>query len=468
MEVPRSAPTQVNYKDVLPLAIPSSSNRRQFLPVNGSAFTPTGSNIIRIDVNADSMLDTQHSYLQYTIANTTALNNLYLDTGPCWISRLRIESGGVTLEDINEYGQLTALLRASQNSAGKNVGENVLLNGGNPNIKTEGGAFVVGATVDTDPKYPITNAAAIADNTLIPNALVGPVNRTFCVPLFSGLLNCEKYIPLILMNAGLTIELTLAPQRAVGIANTIADPAVVAVPTYSITDCRYVAHLIDMDRNFYDSLRQEMSMSGSIAIHGQTWRHFQGNVAAGATSGVINIPARLKSIKSIFTKQRYTTGTVNSAGSVVYSTTPMEFCDTSGWQFQIGSVNYPQAQVSVSSTNLAPSACELLKAFGKLGDAVSDCSLSVLNFQKGDKDTQAAGAATSGGSIPMFCIGYDLEAFQRSALESGIDTANRALPINLTINYSEAVPAGGITTDSYVVADAFFYINTDGTATPST
>ena len=93
-----------------------------------------------------------------------------------------------------------------------------------------------------------------------------------------------------------------------------------------------------------------------------------------------------------------------------------------------------------------------------------------MNFQKGDFTSDGAGgtASSRSGSIPMFIIGYDLEAFQRSALESGIDTANRALPINLTLNYSVAPPAGGITVDNYVVADAFYYINSDGTATPST
>ena len=60
----RIAPPQVNYDNVLPLAIESRSNRREFLPVNGQTFSNTnGATICRIDVNADSMLDASHSYL---------------------------------------------------------------------------------------------------------------------------------------------------------------------------------------------------------------------------------------------------------------------------------------------------------------------------------------------------------------------------------------------------------------------
>ena len=64
----RVAPPQVNYDNVLPLAIESRSNRREFLPVNGQRFSNDGgSTIVRIDVNADSMLDATHSYLDYML-----------------------------------------------------------------------------------------------------------------------------------------------------------------------------------------------------------------------------------------------------------------------------------------------------------------------------------------------------------------------------------------------------------------
>ena len=480
MEVDRRAPSQVNYKDILPLAIPSSSNRRQFLPVNGSAFTPTGSNIIRIDVNADSMLDTQHSYLQYTINNLATVAaggaNLALDQGVPWIQRLRIESGGVTLEDTMEYGRLYALLQNSQMAVSKNSGENTCLMG-NCGLLGGTGGLTAGAAAGTGYGTAVVRCNKSVSNVSAFNQVILPEGQaTFTIPLFSGLLNCEKYIPLILMNAGITIELTLQRPELVGVSGPDASPAVgTVVPQYSISDCRYVAHLVDLDRNFYDALRAEMAFTGSIAIHGQTWRHFSANISAGTASANINIPARMKSIKSIFSTFRNTTLT---DGVTSFSTSAFQKCGCSQWQYRIGSVYYPQASVAVAGNNLAPTLCEVLKAFGKLGDVVADSSFSQEGFSKGDC---AGGAASS--SLPsfsgnvqdtvasqQFCIGYDLEAFQRSALESGVDTANRALPISLEWrgDNANAPLVGGITVDNYVVADAFFYVNQDGTATPST
>ena len=54
-----AAPRSVNYTDTLPLAIASAQNRRSLYLQNGQSFTDTGSNIIRIDVNADGLLDIQ-------------------------------------------------------------------------------------------------------------------------------------------------------------------------------------------------------------------------------------------------------------------------------------------------------------------------------------------------------------------------------------------------------------------------
>ena len=88
-----AAPSSVNYANTLPLAIASTQNRRSFFPQNGQNFTDTGSNIIRIDVNADGLLDCQQSYLEFTL--TSLVNNTRtLDQGHPWIKRLTIESAG--------------------------------------------------------------------------------------------------------------------------------------------------------------------------------------------------------------------------------------------------------------------------------------------------------------------------------------------------------------------------------------
>ena len=62
-----TAPRSVNYADTLPLAVSSTQNRRSFFPQNGQSFSDTSNSIIRIDVNADGLLDAQQSYLEFTL-----------------------------------------------------------------------------------------------------------------------------------------------------------------------------------------------------------------------------------------------------------------------------------------------------------------------------------------------------------------------------------------------------------------
>ena len=65
----RVAPSSLNYDNILPLAIESRANRREFRPNNGATFSnATGATHIRIDINADSMLDALNSYLSVDIS----------------------------------------------------------------------------------------------------------------------------------------------------------------------------------------------------------------------------------------------------------------------------------------------------------------------------------------------------------------------------------------------------------------
>ena len=61
----------------------------------------------------------------------------------------------------------------------------------------------------------------------------------------------------------------------------------------------------------------------------------------------------------------------------------------------------------------------------------------------------------------------DLEAFQRVAIESGVNTADRSLPISLILGYTTANLPTATNVDVFVLADALFYINGDGSMSVS-
>lgn len=522
MEDGRVAPPQVNYDNVLPLAIESRSNRREFLPINGQSFSnSTGATICRIDVNADSMLDATHSYLECDITNEAGANSfLALNPfTPSWIQRLRIESGGVVIEDINEYSRLYSMLTLAQtpkeyiknnlatlglykshtsallnNAAAGNV--DLPTNGGNMQLIANGAAGagnvqrvaqsvdelhysmsadcivngVAGETTDgtraTDRITP-ANGAFAAGGVQSFNRLASNATRKMCIPLVSGWLNMDKYIPLIMMNAGFTIELTLCDANRIGITQTETGGAAQGAlidSAWKITNVRYVSHLIDLDRSFYDRLRMVMDDAGGVLqLAGQTYRHFSGLFEANAnTQNTIALPARVKSVKSIFgTFIRSNQMGVNAN----YDTSVFQRAGITSFRFEIGSVRYPQTDVSCNGNDgQAQREAELDKAFGKIGDYQHQKAYSAKHTTNdaGERD----GTTMRGSCLSAFMIGYDFEAFNRVMLEQGIDTASRSLPINVIIN-TDGNAGGQVRGDFYVLCDAVFFVNLDGTASVS-
>ena len=281
----RVAPSALNYDNILPLAIESRSNRREFRPNNGATFSnATGATHIRIDVNADSMLDPLNSYLEVNISNETAGTFLGLAPfGPAFIQRLRIESGGVVIEDIDEYSRLYAMTSlcqcpkdylnnnynamgmyqklASSNHRSANAnGQDRRFTNSDVCGSSNGGAVIANpVSLTNDLEYPpslqckiagMDNGAVIADNaanrvtaSALNNHCKTPVGggHTMCIPLLSGFLNMDKYIPLIMMNAGFTIDIELVADTKIGCATTEAAGAQTAVAgcNYAVTNGRF-------------------------------------------------------------------------------------------------------------------------------------------------------------------------------------------------------------------------------------
>ena len=128
-QIIETAPTSVLYGDQLPLAIQAKSQRKLFFPTTGGNYSGSGNNICRIDLAYDGMIDTSQSYLQFDVKNaaTNAPGNAGAaagftpDMGQPFINRLRVECGGVVLEDIQNYNHLLGgILAPSQNGSSNN------------------------------------------------------------------------------------------------------------------------------------------------------------------------------------------------------------------------------------------------------------------------------------------------------------------------------------------------------------
>jgi len=209
-------------------------------------------------------------------------------------------------------------------------------------------------------------------------------------------------------------------------------------------------------------------MSGGVlTLAGQTYRHFSGQTSAGAES-VINIPARVKSMKSIFFFSKGAAADANANYDLGGGGT----MGIQEYQLKIGSVTYPPtpvqcshrggAAIGATGSQRAEQLMELAKAWGNVG---SSKGLGILDSTTAY--TIESTKAKSNEPYRFAPFGMDLEAFQRVAIESGVNTADRSLPISLILGYNTGNLPTATNVDVFVLADALFYINGDGSMSVS-
>ena len=437
------APNSVNYGDQLPLGIEAKSNRRLFFPSTGDSYASNGTNIIRITLNSDSMLDTSLSYLKFNLKNTTTTDAVSFDLGQPVISRLVVSSGGVVLEDIQNYHHLVGgILAPAQYGAGNHNTD--ALNRNFFQDQTNVVGFGAGSKTS-----PITGGVS-ADNGRCSVAQGETI--TCCYKLYSGLLDNDKYLPLVLMNNGIDIEIHLAGPNEAGCSAGANDV------NFEITSVRYVAHLIELQRDFYDMLRMTQQNSGGVLqIAGQSFRNFTGDISATATGEInINVPVRARSIKSLLWK------TSSQAGQETFTLSQGSNMNLSQYQVKIGATNYPPTAVQVNkSTNKIEPYLELEKSFGKLGSTIHTNMLTNQCYLASHK---GSGGKDSNSTFAPF--GLDLESF-RAEIENGVDTSSRALPMTLSLTLGTDGVFEASTCFIYALIDTLFFVNMDGSVSVS-
>jgi len=481
MDTGRKLPRNANYMDHLPLALPSMAKRRVFFPVNGSSFTATGNNIIRIDLTADAFLDTKNSYLSFRFNNTSGQAcGIDFGGGYSFIRRLRVEQAGNILTDCNSYNKLmSSILLPCQgdkdNVKSRSVAEAVVRFN---NDKANGNATAAcpaadlsGASLTT----PANGAGLILNNAVAPpGAPTAGSVATINIPLVNGLLgvNQDKMIPLQLLGSSpITIEIELAPTLDIGVFAAAPGAA------YTIDNVRYVASLVETPPALDEQLRMVQEQSGgAIMLSGIDYTHFQGTISQGATGQQnINVPARRRSIKSILwsgASQNFVAGGAN-AQDARYNLSFGGNFNMTEYSVKVGSIQYPSEPVRCDYGLAAgpdgvrgEHVAELEKCFGTLGSTIGLGSLSTTNFALVDCDVANMTAVVAPGAADATHLfspfGIDMESFQRvSAGHDGVNTADRATPISLQLTIGAAA-ADAITIDAYVVYDSLFYIDATG------
>ena len=468
----RVLPSNADYRDVLPMAVNSKSARRIFYPVNGNTFTSDGNNIIRIDISGDAFLDPKLSFLKFRFTNNCAAATCGFDYGGGhgFIRRLRIEQGGQVLSDCNHYNKLmSAILLPAQGD----------VNSLTHRTLTEGQRYandgaVVSATLNPTPAADISGAS-LTTPTGSETLCAAGGTWDFCITLMNGLLGStqSKMIPLQLLgSAPITIEIELCPLLDIGVFS--GAPA--AGENYQLSDVRYISQLVEVPPEVNQQLKMVQELSaGKLVLNGTDYTHFNGNIAANSTGQIsINVPARRKSLKSLFfvgASQTY--GAAPFRHDQLYNMSYGGHFNMTSIQMKIGSIltpptptecNFLVAQGGPFFTR-SDTLMELKKCFGTLSSVHGCGVLGTTNYMINDCDVAGMPVASNGGALDTSFIfapfGIDLESFQRTAIESGVNTADRATPITLLLNIG-APNAEAVNVDAYVAYDSMYYIDESG------
>ena len=518
---PIAAPKTLRYEPDagLPVAIEAKSNRRYFYPSNGQTFSPTNTNVVRMTLNANSFLDFSHSYLQFTVTNSST-RNLALDHGVPFFNRLQIMSGGQELEDIQEYSRLYSMLTSIQGS--RVTGDETSLTsrgrfgGAAAAIAAIPGAAVAGdsaaqavAGIDTVVGNLRTAVNGAINNfngegvsylhndiTAAAGALANGESYTYSIPIISAFFNIEKYFPLLLTEQG--IDLYFYLEQGVNIGcwdNAIAGPD----GGYKITEVKYVAHEVNLDDAFVNQMKSSMQATGGVlSLASTTYRYNQVSGGDVATAGGdFNISCRVKSLKGMLVRPQLSL--LNNNKDFMSISTGQALGIKSA-QFRIGSVLYPQSAMQFNgnsaSANKGEFFNEIRKCFGTIGSyahgtMLNDSTFRASNGADGQSDAQFRDAASSdtgratansnfgsgANSVKQFfTIAYDFETFAKSATESGLNVADRALPVSINIvkdavslkdNADANLTAanGQIRLDTFAMCDCIIYIDLMGKIT---
>ena len=493
----RKMPSSIDYSDVLPLSVPAVSRRRKFYPVNGGEFSDISTNEIRIPVySTNALLDVEHSYLDFTITNNNpAAGNPGAATfspdiggAAMYFSRVRVEQQGKVLSDTQEYNRLMAsvLNPLTETGSGRLAGTiKDFTQAGNRSAGNNDAPFAVGQR--RGDRVALTSHGG-------GNLIDGGQSVRLSMPLITGLFTQDKLIPLPLVdrNNPLTIVLNLDV-----IANYGLYSALPAAGSMKISKICYNAQLVEVGGDVIQqfSMMRDM-MGGQLALAGQDWEHNSTTLTGGAAGGggerVVHIPVRKRSMKSLFWVANSDSLANTGLGGfhLCFNKSFGGTCNMDSYQIKVGSVTYPPTPIqgpgnsAVAESQLRRGEClmELCKSIGTLSFAAP--SGRVINTLTYCADASSSIGATTAsgdngvggvplladGADPSYCsaFGLDLESFQHTAIESGVDSETMALQTNLILNIGAAtIGAEDKTIHSWTCYQKHYYFNADGSVTMS-
>ncbi len=463
-----SLPKSMRYGMSSATAVPATSVLSRFASVNGSSFTPTGSNQIRFRVQAPGFLDVSKHFLEFTATVATADAFVDGDAGS-FFDRIRIESNGAVVEEILSAGLYNNIRNTYDTDLGS-IGK-LSVSAGAGSLALDNVVVQTGlAAGDTAAAVKVvTDAAFNASNGLVVEVGKGslgqpiPTNgsHTFCIQLQSGLLRNTHGKALPDGTAELDIILTLAAdaQALIGTGAhtyTISSPTLYC-PTYRIENA--------MVMNEY----RQMMLSRGVQISGQTAKTYINTLSNGTGVKSLQINDRSLSLLGLVTAVRPTTA--DSTGSL-YSNSSYGFTvgdDTtriSRYHYQIGGTNFPQSDVNIglaaNGRNLGRVHDETLRALAQPGETYAKGAVTIEQMVKRFDRSYVTPTNNNSLQAPKGLLSVDLKKFDMEKLRMvGLNTSLNSGPSVLEVDVTTSLAADASAT-TFALCECFFSVLPNG------
>lgn len=419
-------------------SISAVASEQIFIPVNGTSFSYHGTNEIRIRLATpveNAFLDDRHSYVRMSVENPNPMA-IYFDTlSSSIIKSVRLESGGVALENTNNYGALMNLLL--EHFSSNEFNNEMAILSGFTNVALKGD------------KLDLENDATKNYGT---NVIQPRSSRQITIPLISSLLK-TKLIPLCFLgNSFLEIILELQDPRiaflcdgrineagAYAITDTVARDI-----KYTVSGVEYVSNIISIRNNEMVGALGKQLLSDGLYFCGKTYTCYNNIIPVGAPDSIsFNIPDKSQSlayaISACYLGQA--DPRFSNLQSGLYGTTSI--------QYQVGSEYMPRTRpISYTSENVIQPYLHLQKVSSNgFFSTNNSTSITLNSFSRQSPNTildfGSTGAELSTGNVgrasnfvrpSSFCNAYSFQSFDNMMgnAEVGLNTVTLSLP--LTIN----------------------------------
>ena len=453
-------------------AVQAETTLARFSSVNGTSFSPTGSNEIRIRVSANGFLQSEKHYLHFKV--TTADADAVVDThAGSFFDRVTIEQNGAILEQINSYALYNSIRQNYNNDLNELYKKECGSGAAGLAVENQLGAFgdVSGADVaalitsintQKNAFRTATNGSLLAvDRSAAGAFITSGHSKLFTIQLESGLLlnHHKKCLP-DSMNE-IEIVLRLAPSTAAmvsaGAATYTIDNPVLYCPVMNVLNAEVMS-----------SYRSVVGQEG-VMISGTTAKTYINAVPLAAGTKTLQINDRSISCLGLVTAlQPATASSTNNKYSVgAYGYTDVTATDKiTSFKHVIQGSNYPQSDIKVSvasnGLNLGRAQEETCKALAKHGDDYCKSMISIQTLTQEFDATYAASPATNGVNMPRGLFSVDLKKMSDNGLRMvGLNTASNSSPSVLELDCTVALQ-NACTATTFSIVEAFYQMDSLG------